>query len=149
MWILIVAAVIVEGTACVQYFSSRNALRHEAETRAQTELKRAELEIRTHTIEMEAAAKTLAMLAEKYVDCPDSAYASTRSIVGAIRNTSSVAIAYVPNYFKGERVKGLKGERIGKYYEVCSSRISEDSIYTRQIGSEEHDYTQMEWFRTD
>lgn len=147
LWILIVAAVILEGTACVQYFSSRRALRHEAETRAQTELKRAELEIRTHTIEMEAAAKTLAMLAEKYVNCPDSAYTSTRAIVGAIRSTSSVAIAYVPGYFKGKRTKGTKGERIGEYFEACSSRISEDSIYTRQIGSAEHDYTQMEWFQ--
>lgn len=136
LWILIVAAVILEGTACVQYFYTRHVLEKAAEENAQKELRRAELEIRTHTIEMETAAKTLAMLAEKHVNCPDSIYAATRSIVQAIEHTSSVAVAYVPGYFKGT-----------PYFEACSSRISEDSIYTRQIGSVEHDYTQMEWFQ--
>lgn len=137
IWILIVAAVVLEGTACVQYFYSRSALRYEAEQRAKTELKRAELEIEKHTIEMETAAKALAMLAEKHVNCPDSIYAATRAIVGAIANTSSIAVAYVPGYFPKQ----------GRYFEACSSRISEDSIYTRQIGSAEHDYTQMEWWQ--
>ena len=136
LWILIVAAVILESISCVQYFTSRFAIKHEAEQRARTELRRAELEIEKHTVEMEAAAKTLAMLAEKYVDCPDSILAATRSVVGAIGNTSSIAVAYVPNYFRHR-----------KYFEACSSRITEDSIYTRQIGSEAHDYTQMEWWQ--
>lgn len=137
LWIFIVAAIVLEGTAAIQYFYSRAALRTEAELRAKTELRRAELEIEKHTIEMETAAKTLAMLAEKHVNCPDSIYAATRSVVGAIANTSSVAIAYVPNYFRKQ----------GRYFEACSSRISADSIYTRQIGSAEHDYIQMEWFQ--
>ena len=136
LWILIVAAVILEGTACVQYFYTRHILEKTAEENAQKELRRAELEIRTHTIEMETAAQMLAMLAEKHVDCPDSIFAATRSIVGALENTSSIAVAYVPGYFKGK-----------PFFEACSSRISEDSIYTRQIGSAEHDYTQMEWFQ--
>ena len=136
LWILIVAAVILEGTACVQYFYTRHILEKAAEENAQKELRRAELEIRTHTIEMETAAQMLAMLAEKHVDCPDSIFAATRSIVGALENTSSLAVAYVPGYFKGK-----------PFFEACSSRISEDSIYTRQIGSAEHDYTQMEWFQ--
>ena len=137
LWILIVAAIVLEGTACVQYFYSRSALQDEAERRARTELRRAELEIEKHTIEMETAAKTLALLAEKHVNIPDSIYSATRSIVKTIRNTGSVAIAYVPGYFPKE----------GRYFEACSSRISEDSIYTRQIGSAEHDYSQMEWFQ--
>lgn len=137
IWIIVVAAVVLEATACIQYFYSRIALRYEAELRAQTELRRAELEIEKHTIEMETAAKTLAMLAEKHVDNPDSIFSATRSIVGAIRNTSSIAVAYIPGYFPKQ----------GRFFEACSSRISEDSIYTRQIGSAEHDYTQMEWFQ--
>ena len=136
LWILIVAGVVLETISCVQYFTTRATIRHEVELRAITELRKAELEIEKHTIEMEAAAKTLAMLAEKHLDCPDSIYAATRSIVGAIRNTSSIAVAFVPNYFPKQR-----------YFEACSSRISEDSIYTRQIGNSEHDYTQLEWWK--
>ena len=137
LWVLIVAAVLLESIAAIQYFYSRAAIRDEAERRAKTELRRAELEIEKHTIEMETAAKTLAMLAEKNVNNPDSVYSATRLIVRAIRNTSSLAVAYVPDYFP----------RKGRYFEICSSRISEDSIYTRQIGSAQHDYTEMEWFQ--
>ena len=137
LWIVIVAAVVLEATACIQYFFSRSAIRAEAERRAKTELCRAELEIEKHTIEMETVAKALAMLAEKHVDTPDSIYAATRSIVAAVGNTTSVAVAYVPGYFP----------KHGQYFEACSSRISEDSIYTRQIGSAAHDYTQMEWYQ--
>ena len=137
IWILIVAAVVLEATACIQYFYSRNAIREEAEHRAKTELRRAELEIELHTIEMETAAKTLAMLAERHISNPDSIFEVTRMVVEAVGNTSSVAVAFVPDYFPGR-----KG-----FFEACSSRISADSIYTRQIGSAEHDYTQLEWFR--
>ena len=137
MWILIVAAVLLEMTAYIQYFYSRSAIQVEAERRAKTELRRAELEIEKHTIEMETAAKALAMLAEKHADNPDSIYAATRSVVGAIKSTTSIAVAYVPDYFPG----------IGTYFEACSSRISADSIYTRQIGSAAHDYTQLEWWQ--
>lgn len=136
-WILIVAAVVMEGTACLQYFTNRVAIKREAIQRAESELRKAELEIEKHTVEMEAAAKTLAMIAEKHVNCPDSIYSDTRAVVGTIDNTTSIAVAYVPGYFPKK----------GTFFEVCSSRISKDSIYTRQIGSAEHDYTQMEWYR--
>ena len=136
-WIILVAAIVLEGTACIQYFYSRAGLRHEAENRARTELHRASLEIKTHTIEMETAAKTLAMLAQKHVNSPDSMFSATRMLVATIENTSSVAVAFLPNYFPQH----------GQFYEICSSRINEDSIYTRQIGSAEHDYTQLEWYQ--
>ena len=136
-WIILVAAFVLESTACIQFFYSRATLRQEAEKRAKTELRKATLEIRTHTIEMEAAAKMLAMMAEKYVDCPDSIYAATRDVVSTLKNTTSIAVAYKPGYFPEE----------GEFFEVCSSRISNDSIYTRQIGSAEHDYTTMEWYQ--
>lgn len=136
-WIILVAAIVLEAISCVQYLTSRHAIRVESERRAMTELRRAELEISLHTIELETAAKTLALLAEKHVDCPDSIYAATRLAVSTLRTFTSMAVAYVPDYFP----------KYGKYFEVCSSRITEDSVYTRQIGSAEHDYTELEWFQ--
>ena len=49
-WIILVAAIVLEGTSCVQYFFSRAGIREEAEQRARTELRKAELEIEKHTI---------------------------------------------------------------------------------------------------
>ena len=136
-WIILVAAIVLEGTSCVQYFFSRAGIREEAEQRARTELRKAELEIEKHTIEMEAAAKMLSMLAESHINNPDSVAAATRVIVSTIENTTSVAVAFVPDYFPSK----------GKFYEPCSSRISDDSVFTRNIGSAEHDYTLMEWYQ--
>lgn len=119
------------------YFYSRAAIRKEADQRAKTELRKAELEIEKQTTEMETAAKALALLAEKHVDCPDSIYAATDLAVRTMRQQTSLAVAYVPGYFPKK----------GQFFEICSSRITEDSVYTRQIGSEDHDYTELEWYQ--
>ena len=42
-WIILVAAIVLEGTSCMQYFFSRAGIREEAEQRARTELRKAEL----------------------------------------------------------------------------------------------------------
>ena len=137
IWIMIVAGLALEAISCTMYFTSRAAIRHEAQKRAETELRKAELEIELHTIELETAAKTLALIAERHVDCPDSIYMATDLAVRTMREHTSVAVAYVPDYFMEK----------GRYFEVCSSRITEDSVHTRQIGSDSHDYTEMEWFQ--
>ena len=135
--IILVAAVALEAISCLMYFTSRSAIRQEAEQRAKTELRRAELEIDVHAIEMETASKTLALLAEKHINQPDSIFSATRLAVSTLRANTSMAVAFIPNYFP----------KRGEFFEACSSRFSEDSIYTRQIGSAAHDYTQMEWWQ--
>ena len=134
---MVVSAAVLEAITCTMFFTNRAAIRAEAELRAKTELRKAELEIKTHTVEMENAAKTLASLAEQYIDCPDSIYNATRLTVGTLRENTSMAVAFVPDYFAKK----------GHFYEICSTRFSEDSIFTRQIGSAGHDYTQMEWYQ--
>ena len=133
---MVVAAVMIEAISCVMYFTSRAAIKHEAEQRAKTELRKAELEIEKHTEVVENAAKTLALLVKQHLDQPDSVYAATRLVVRTLEDRTSLAVAFVPDYYPQK----------GRFYEICSSRISEDSVYTRNIGSAEHDYTQMEWF---
>ena len=135
--IILVAAIALEAISCLMYFTSRVAIRQEAQNRAKSELRRAELEIDVHTVEMETAAKTLALLAEQHIDQPDSIFAATRLAVSTLRANTSMAVAFIPNYFPTQ----------GVFFEACSSRFSEDSIYTRQIGSAEHDYTQLEWWQ--
>ena len=133
---MIVAAVVLEAISCIMYFTSRAAIRDEAERRAKTELRKAELEIEMHTIEAETAAKALALLAQKHLNHPEQIYADTRLAVQTLRSNTSLAVAFVPDYFPGQR-----------FFEICSSRISEDSIYTRNIGSADHDYTDLDWYR--
>ena len=137
IWIVIVAAVALEAISCIMYFASRSAIKNEAAQRAKTELRKAELEIEMHTVDMETAARTLALLVQKNINCPDSVYAATNLAVRTLKEHTSMAVAYVADYFPQK----------GRYFEVCSSRITEDSVYTREIGNEDHDYMQMEWWQ--
>ena len=138
-WILLVAAVVLEATACLQYFYSRAAIDREAVNRARAELRAAELEINAATVELEAAAKMLTNMAELSLDHPDGIYTCTRTLLETLDDVESAGVAFIPNYYPSK----------GRWYEVCSSReIIGDSmrIYTRQIGSATHDYFQYEWF---
>lgn len=134
--IILVAAIVLEVISCIQYFYSRAGIRAEAEQRAQSELRRAELEINVVMVEMEAAAKMLAAEAEQHIDNPDSIAAATRMLLQTIGNVSSAGVACKPDLFPEK----------GRWYEMCSSRQPDGSIYTRQIGGADHDYFQTEWF---
>ena len=144
--IMIVAAVVLEGTACIQYFYSRNAIKAEAEHRARTELRAAELEIEKHAIEMETAAKILASMAQRNLRHPEAMGACTRILLRTLDNVESAGIAFVPDYYPSE----------GHYFEMCSSWAMRPGrrdptvkrrIYTRQIGTDQHNYFEMEWFK--
>ena len=135
-WILLVAAALLEGIACVQYFYSRAAIKHVAETRAITELRSAELEIYVVTAKMESAVQVLAMMAEQSLDDPEAVASCTRMLLLTLDDVESAGVAFTPNYYRSK----------GRWYEPCSSRVGKDSIYTRQIGSAEHDYLTYEWF---
>ena len=139
-WILLVAAVVLEATACLQYFYSRATIRQEAEKHARAELRAAELEIKAATRELEAAAKMLTNMVELSLDHPDAMYTCTGTLVATLDNVESAGVAFIADYYPDK----------GRWYEVCSSRIIKgDSarVYTRQIGSAEHDYFRMEWFQ--
>ena len=138
-WILLVAAVVLEATACIQYFYTRVAIRNEATARARAELRAAELEINVATAELEAATKMLTNMAELSLDYADGIKTCTRTLLETLDDVESAGVAFIPNYYPSK----------GKWYEICSSRVYEgDSmrIFTRQIGGEHHDYFQAEWF---
>lgn len=146
MWIMIVAAVVLEGTAAVQYFYSRATIKAEAEQRAKTELRAAELEIEKHAVEMETAAKILASMAQRNLDHPEAMGACTRILLRTLDNVESAGIAFIPDYYPEQ----------GHYFEMCSSWAMRPGrhdptvkrrIYTRQIGTDNHNYFEMEWFK--
>ena len=137
LWFIIVAALVLEAISCTMYFTSRHAIRMEANKRAEMELRQAEMEIELHTVEMETVARALSIFLQNHLQQPEAAYAATRLAVSSLRENTSLAVAFIPNYYPSK----------GTYYEICSTRLSKDSIHTRNIGSAEHDYTQMEWYQ--
>ncbi len=139
LWVILVAAIVLEAVSSLQYFYSRAGLRAEAERRAQSELRRAELEINVVTAQHEAAVRMLAMLVERNLNNADSVFSATRTVLECLDNVNNVCVGFVPDYFP----------KYGRWFEPYSSRETKDGeeyIYTHQIGGENHDYLQMEWF---
>lgn len=131
IWILIVAAVILQATACIQYFYSREGLRKEAEHRATAELRRAELEIDVICTQVEMGVKTMALLAERNLQYPDSMFSITCLIQKETPNMVGAAIAFRENFYP----------QYGKWFEAyCGFQTQ------AQIGGASHDYFQSEWF---
>lgn len=139
LWILICAALVLEGTACVQYFYSRAGIKNEAERRAASELRRAELEINVITAQVEMAVKTMAILAQRDLQSPDSMMNITKLMVERTPNMVGAAIAFKENFYP----------KYGKWFEAYSSEMThgvKTGIVPRQIGSSRHNYFESEWF---
>ena len=143
--VLLLAAIIIETTAAVQYFYSRAAIKAEAEQRARTELRAAELEVNVLTTEMEAAVKMLSSMAARNLEQPRAMYTCTRILLKTLEDVESASISFIPDYYPEE----------GHWFEPCSSReirpgrrdpTIKERVTTRQIGGEEHDYLSMEWY---
>ncbi len=132
LWIIIVAAVILEATACIQYFYSRAGLRDEAEHRAVTELKRAELEIDVICKQIETSVRMMSLLAERNLQYPDSMYSITCLMMKQTPNMVGAALAFEENYYP----------QYGKWFEAYCGMVTKQE----QIGSETHDYFKSEWY---
>ncbi|MBO2525559.1 MAG: hypothetical protein CW341_07665 [Bacteroidetes bacterium] len=137
IWIILVAAMMIAIIFCIQYFYGRASLRKEAEQRAQSELRRAELEINVVAVETETMAKMLTTLAERDVDNKDSIVNATRTLLHSLKNVNCACIACTEYLFPEE----------GRWFEIYSSRQPDGNIQTLQIGGADHDYFQTEWYR--
>lgn len=138
--ILLVAAIVLETNSCIQYFYSKNGIKQEAVRRAESELKRAELEITVITTQIETALKMMVIMSEQDVDNPETIQTITREVVKHTPNMLGAGIAYKADYFP----------EYGHWYEVYSKETvlgDKAEIETRMIGGTNHDYFQSKWYQ--
>lgn len=138
LWLTLVAILAMESIACIQYFYTRATIKADAVYRAQSELRSAEQEINTIAVELEAAAKMLAKMAEYCLNDPDAISGCVSTMLETIENVEGAGIAFVPDYYPQK----------GHLYEVYGTRneLTEHGFDIRQIGGADHDYTLSEWF---
>ncbi len=136
--ILITAAVLLEGTAAIQYIFARNGIRNEVRQRARTELQVRNLEIQNVVSDVETAVNNLQWLLDWAVSHPDSIYSTLQLIIHNNPIITGCAIAFEPGYFPDK----------GRWYEPFVGRENGTSgkIVRRQIGTAEHDYHTMTWY---
>ena len=133
--LVIVAAVTLEATSLVQYFSSRRMLRQEASLRAESELRATRNEIMDIVDQAEAAVHNSIWISRWCLDYPDSLAVVSRRIVEENPSVMGSTIALVPGYNKDLPL-------FSPY--VC--RTADGGTELKSLATEEYNYPSQEWF---
>ena len=133
--LVIVAAVTLEATSLVQYFSSRRLLMQEASLRAESELRGTRNEIMDIVDQAEAAVHNSIWITRWCLDYPDSLAVVSRRIVEENPSVMGSTIALVPGYNKDLPL-------FSPY--VC--RTPDGGTELKSLATEEYDYPSQEWF---
>ena len=136
--VIILAAVLLQVIAAIQYQYTRGLLEEELEKSALRDLMNSALRIQEIISKAEMGVSSQVWHVERHLDEPDY---MDRLLINMVRdefdNLIGAGIAFKPYYYPSK----------GKYYEPYA-RQTEDSIEVVQVGSEKHDYTQRSFFQT-
>lgn len=106
--------------------------------RAQATLKSSERVITSRMGKIEIAVNAMRSMAKYALDDPDAMYDIANSIVESNNRILGAGIAFKADYYPEK----------GHWYETyVGHQKGSDTLVTKQLGSEEHDYFQMEWFK--
>lgn len=133
---MVIASLLVILISLQYYFG----LRHEmAYAREIAEIKLSNINVQIDNAVMdniEWSVSHMEGIAMRHLDDPEYMYSITRNAVIRNSNIIGAAIAFEPDYFPSK----------GRWFEPYSVREG-DSIVTRQLGGEMHDYLNMEWYQ--
>jgi sigma-B regulation protein RsbU (phosphoserine phosphatase) len=135
--IIITAAVFIEATSVIQYLFAQKGIRDEVEHRAQSELRAKSLEIHGVLNSIEVAIENTAWLMEQHVNSPDELYTICDQLLTHSPNLVGMGIGYAPDYFPQH----------GRWYELYVGRNDDGTFSHHQIGSEQHDYLESDWYK--
>ena len=133
--LIVVAAVTIEATTLIQYFSSQRMLKQEASLRAESELRATRNQIMDIVDQAEAAVHNSIWITRWCLDYPDSLAVVSRRIVEENPSVMGSTIALVPGYNKNLPL-------FSPY--VC--RTADGGTELKSLATEEYNYPAQEWF---
>ena len=131
LFLIIVAAVLLEMISGVQYYYSRNLLEEELEKQAGTELKLKAMISNSSRYTVESALQSHIREIRRDMASPDSMFSATQWLVRCSRRLAGGGLAFIPYYYP------QKGRLFEPY-----SYWKGDSIETVEITNDGHDYTE-------
>ena len=134
--VIIVAALLLELTTGVMYYTAQNIIQRTMERLVESEMSTIYLSIRNHLAKVEVTLDNMAWVVADDMAEPDSLLMATRQFVEHNPNVFGSSISCIPDYFPQK----------GRWYEPYSVRRADGTIETLQLGSADHDYTQMEFY---
>ena len=133
--VVILALVVLEVGYIVQYHQIRKNVKDEAYRHAQENIDRVEQDFVLVTELVESAVRNNVWSARVLATQPDSLWALTKGIVQDNPMVYGSAMALVENYSK----------KAGRFYSPYAYRDG-DVIRSLQLGTDQYNYTQQEWF---
>ena len=135
LWIIIIAAVLLELLSAVQYYSTRKLLSDELEKREEMGLRMKAIVIKNT---LNSAKNTLldhVWDMQRNLEEPDSMFGVAKWLVRMNSTVKGGGMAFIPDYYPQK----------GKLFEPYARR-SDSTVLVKQIAGENHDYTQREFY---
>ena len=136
LFVITLAALLLEGISGVQYLLTRQQMEDELEKRAESELTLKAIIIKSKLNACEDLLRNSMWKIEAHIDQPDSAYTTLKRFVRLNPSLKGASVGFIPNYYPQK----------GRLYEVYAQRTPSGEVEARQIGGETHDYTQFTFY---
>lgn len=134
--VIITAALLLEVTTGVMYYSSQNIIQHNLEHLAVRTMEALNLSIHNKLLPVEVTLDNMSWVVTDDLPEPDSLLSETRELVTHNDMVLGVSISCVPNLFPEH----------GRWFEAYTVRRPDGQIVSMQLGSSKHDYTQLEFY---
>ena len=133
--IILLAGALIEGMSLLQYNYTHRLMEKELDYRTESELTLKSVRVRSMLKSNEKMVRNYLWPIQRQIDQPDQIYNILHRLVATNDDVMSSFVAFVPDYYPAR----------GRLFEPSAIRRG-DSIFTEQIASEEHDYTQREFY---
>ena len=134
--LIIGAALLLELTSGVLYYSAQNIIHRTVEKLIEREMNAIYLCICNKLAKVEVTVDNMAWVVADDLEDPDWMYSITRLLVENNPSILGCTVCFVPDYFPQK----------GRWYEPYAVRRADGTIETMQLGSAEHDYTKIAFY---
>ena len=134
--VIILAALLLELTTAILYYSAQNIIQQDMERVMLREMNALNLCIRNILATVEVTLNNMSWVVGRDLEEDDWMFEITEKLVKENSVINGSAIAFVPNYYPKE----------GRWFEPSTVRKADGSIENKQVGSANHDYTKSEFY---
>ena len=134
--VIIAAALLLELTTGILYYSAQNIIQHNMEQLMQREMNALYLCIRNKLAKVEVSLENMSWVVTHDLDEADWMFEITELFVKNNPFFKGSGIAFIPNYYHEK----------GRWFEPSAVRRADGSIESIQLGSAKHDYMQSEFY---
>lgn len=134
--VIIFAALLIELTTGVMFYTAQTIIQRTMERLVEREMNSIYLGIRNQLAKVEVTLDNMAWVVTDDLSTPDSLFRSTVQLVQNNPTILGSSISCIPNYYPQR----------GRLFEPYAVRRADGTIESMQLGSENHDYTQKEFY---